>query len=40
LKLVVYNIKRNEVRVTMILPSEKWGGNGMLGCEFGTGIND
>ena len=34
----VYNSKSNSVRKTTIIPRKKWGGKGLLGCEFGLGM--
>lgn len=41
IKLVVYNLNYNEVRVVSILPNDSWSqGRSWLGCEFGAGIMD
>ncbi|KAF9573093.1 Golgi reassembly-stacking protein 1 [Mortierella alpina] len=38
LPLHVYNVNRNEVREVVIVPSEEWGGEGLLGCDVGYGL--
>lgn len=38
LPLYVYNAKQDEVRVALLFPNNRWGGRGLLGCEFGTGL--
>ena len=41
IKLVVYNLNYNEVRVVSLVPDDKWSqGGSWLGCEFGTGMMD
>ncbi len=41
IKLVVYNLNYNEVRIVSILPSDQWSqGRSWLGCEFGSGMMD
>ncbi|CAO3570894.1 unnamed protein product [Mortierella alpina] len=37
LPLHVYNVDRNQVREVLIVPSEEWGGEGLLGCDVGYG---
>ncbi|KAF9954203.1 Golgi reassembly-stacking protein 2 [Mortierella alpina] len=37
LPLHVYNVDRNQVREVVIVPSEEWGGEGLLGCDVGYG---
>jgi hypothetical protein len=39
IKLVVYNIFHEEMRIVVIKPSHTWGG-GLLGVEFGQGIQN
>jgi hypothetical protein len=43
LKLIVYNMFHEELRIVVVKPSLKWGNgaNGILGVEFGSGfVND
>ncbi|KAG0254543.1 Golgi reassembly-stacking protein 2 [Mortierella polycephala] len=37
LPLHVYNLDTNQVREVIIVPSESWGGEGLLGCDVGYG---
>ncbi|KAF9185080.1 Golgi reassembly-stacking protein 2 [Haplosporangium sp. Z 767] len=37
LPLHVYNLDTNQVREVIIVPSEDWGGEGLLGCDVGYG---
>ncbi|KAF9988137.1 hypothetical protein BGZ65_011850 [Modicella reniformis] len=37
LPLHVYNVDTNQVREVIIVPSEEWGGEGLLGCNVGYG---
>ncbi|KAF9114093.1 hypothetical protein BGX27_000146 [Mortierella sp. AM989] len=37
LPLHVYNAVTNQVREVIIVPSEEWGGDGLLGCDIGYG---
>jgi len=37
MELYVYNTDTDAVRVTVILPTRKWGGEGCLGCSVGAG---
>ena len=37
LELCLYNKKTLKIRYTFLLPSKEWGGEGLLGIEFGTG---
>jgi hypothetical protein len=39
IKLVVYNILHEEMRIVVIKPSNSWGG-GLLGVEFGQGLQN
>ncbi|CAD7924288.1 unnamed protein product [Amoebophrya sp. A120] len=36
--MYVYNVLSDDTRVVPIVPSDAWGGRGILGCEFGTGL--
>jgi len=38
LELYIYSSQTNSVRSTFIFPNRNWGGQGLLGCEFGLGI--
>lgn len=38
LELYLFSSQTNSVRSTLILPNRNWGGQGLLGCEFGLGI--
>lgn len=41
LKLVVYNMFHEEMRIVVIKPHRDWDGDGLLGVEFGAGlVND
>ncbi|KAF9954096.1 hypothetical protein BGZ70_010673 [Mortierella alpina] len=40
LPLHVYNVDRNQVREVVIVPSEEWGGEGLLGCDVGYGYKE
>jgi len=40
LKLIVYNAKYLEMRIVVLKPSNSWGGLGLVGAEFGTGIQN
>lgn len=41
IKLVVYNMFHEEMRIVVIKPHRDWEGDGLLGVEFGTGlVND
>ena len=40
LKLVVYNCRFREMRIAILKPSTSWGGPGLVGAEFGTGIQN
>ncbi|KAG0197381.1 Golgi reassembly-stacking protein 2 [Mortierella sp. GBA30] len=37
LPLHVYNVDKNQVREVVVIPSEDWGGEGLLGCDVGYG---
>ncbi|KAF9583150.1 Golgi reassembly-stacking protein 2 [Lunasporangiospora selenospora] len=37
LRLHVYNLETDHVREIVIVPSEEWGGEGLLGCDVGYG---
>ncbi|KAI8905588.1 GRASP55/65 PDZ-like domain-containing protein [Gorgonomyces haynaldii] len=37
LSLFVYNIHTDAIREVLIVPSSKWGGSGLLGCDIGYG---
>lgn len=34
----VFNTSTNQVKLINILPHHNWGGTGLIGCEFGTGL--
>lgn len=34
----VYNTEEDQVRIVSILPTEQWGGNGLLGAEVAHGV--
>mmetsp|Transcript_7952 Transcript_7952/g.10589 ORF Transcript_7952/g.10589 Transcript_7952/m.10589 type:complete len:439 (+) Transcript_7952:172-1488(+) len=37
MEIFIYNTESDEVRTCVILPSRKWGGEGCLGCDVGSG---
>ncbi len=38
LNIVLFNTKTYQTRKILLKPNRNWGGKGLIGCEFGTGI--
>lgn len=38
IEMALFNEKTQNVRFTIVLPNRNWGGRGLIGCEFGTGL--
>ena len=38
ISMYVYNVTTDSIRVVPIVPSNVWGGRGLLGCEFGRPV--
>ena len=36
--VIVYNAALDELRQVIVMPDDRWGGNGILGCDLGYGI--
>jgi len=38
IEIAVYNVESEALKIVKIIPSNNWGGMGLIGCEFGSGI--